>query len=314
MDPLCSKILLYLTEGERPKEAEGFPEWMKHIEFFNVENGILYHNYLPASHKKRNQIIVQVVLSLTMRKTIVKEYHDQPTAGHLAYLRTFLNIQKRYYWPNMSTEIKEYCKACVKCQETKKLSYSVRPLLRPIDVARAPFDTISIDFMGPFPKSRQGNSYIMVTTCLFSKFVNCVALERITALTTAHALVKRIFYQHGAPRCILSDRGSQFTSTLFKHLLQILNIEQKLTTAWHPQCNGQTERANRSLCQMIRGYINDQHDNWEDLLEPIRFAYCNSIHSCIGFSPWFICFGRDPVMLIDQVMNAVNDRVITPKD
>ena len=65
---------------------------------------------------------------------------------------------------------------------------------------------------------------------------------------------------------------------------------------------------------MIRGYINDQHDNWEDLLEPNRFAYCNSIHSSTGFSPWFICFGRDPVMLIDQVMNAVNDRVITPKD
>ena len=85
--------------------------------------------------KKGNQIIVQVVLPLTMRKTIVKEYHDQPTAGHLAYLCTFLNIQKRYYWPDMSTEIKEYCKARVTCQETKKLSYSVRPLLHPIDVA-----------------------------------------------------------------------------------------------------------------------------------------------------------------------------------
>ena len=214
------------------------------------------------------------------------EEYQQPTAGHLAFLRTFLNVQKRYYWPDMAKDIKEYCKACVTCQETKKLSNSVRPLLRPIDEARGPFDIISIDFIGPFsPKSTQGNSYIMVTSCLFSKFIDCVALERITALSTAQALVKRIFYQHGAPRCILSDRGTQFTSTLFKHLLKIMNIDQRMTTAWHPQCNGQTERANRSICQMIRGYINDQHDNWEDLLDPIRFAYCNSVNSSSGFSP-----------------------------
>ena len=119
----------------------------------------------------------------------------------------------------------------------------------------------------------------MVTSCLFSKFVDCVALEKITALATAHALITRIFYQHGAPRCILSDRGSQFTSTIFNHLLNILKIDQKLTTTWHSQCNGQAERANRRLCQMIRGYINDHHDNWEDMLEPKRFAYCNSVNS-----------------------------------
>ena len=97
----------------------------------------------------------------------------------------------------MAAEIKEYCKACVTCQETNKLAKSVSPLLRPIDIARAPFDVISIEFMGPFhPKSRQGNSYIMVTSCLFSKFVDCVVLEKITALATAHALITRIFYQH----------------------------------------------------------------------------------------------------------------------
>jgi len=153
----------------------------------------------------------------------------------------------------------------------------------------------------------------MVSTCLFSKYVDCIALPEITALTTAKALIERIFYQHGAPRCILSDRGSQFTSKLFKHLLERLEVKQKLTTAWHPQCNGQTERANKTLCQIIRGYINDEHDNWEDLLEPIKFAYVNSINSSTNFSPYFLTHGRDPVMLIDQIMNAVNDKTYTPQ-
>jgi len=312
-DPLCRQIAYYLEKGELLDRSIDFPGWLPYIDFFQIKRGILWHVFLPTSKKRDDRKVLQVVLPSSLRKTILEEYHDK--ANHFAFLKTYLNVQKRYYWPDMLKEIKEYCKACVTCAKTKKLHTAVRPLLRPIDIARGPWDVVSLDFMGPIrPKSRQGNSYIMVSTCLFSKYVDCIALPEISARTTAKALIERIFYQHGAPRCILSDRGSQFTSKLFKHLLEILGIDQKLTTAWHPQCNGQTERANKTLCQIIRGYINDQHDNWEDLLEPIRFAFVNSVSSSTQFSPYFLTHLRDPVMLIDQIMNAVNDKVITPQD
>jgi len=311
-DIFCRNIIFYLENGELLNPENKFPEWMPHIELYCLNNNILCHEFHQTSQKRDRQVKLQVVLPWSLRKTVVEEYHDR--ANHFAFLKTFLNIQRRYYWPTMAKDIKEYCKACLTCAKSKKLHTAVRPLMRPIDIARAPFDVLALDFMGPFrPKSRQGNSYIMVSTCLFSKYVDCIALPEITALTTAKALIERIFYQHGAPRCILSDRGSQFTSKLFKHLLERLEIKQKLTTAWHPQCNGQTERANKTLCQIIRGYINDEHDNWEDLLEPIKFAYVNSINSSTNFSPYFLTHGRDPVMLIDQIMNAVNDKTYTPQ-
>ena len=153
------------------EKSENFPDWIKHIELYSIIDGILYHDFLPASKKRRQEVVKQIVLPLSMQKIILNEYHDQPTAGHMAFLRTLLNIQKRYYWQNMVSTIKEYCKACATCQTTKKISYAVRPLLRPIDISKSPFDVVALDFMGPFKaKCRQGNAYIMVITCLFSKY------------------------------------------------------------------------------------------------------------------------------------------------
>lgn len=312
-DPLCRDIRFYIENGRLRDNSNKFPEWLSHINLFKIREDILLHEFRSTSLKRAGEVVLQVVLPKTLRKAVVQEYHDK--ANHFAFQKTYLNIRKHYYWPKMAKEIQEYCKGCITCATTKKHHTAIRPLLKPIDIARGPFDVISLDFMGPFrPKSRQGNSYIMVSTCLFSKYVDCVALPEISAMTTAKALVEKIFYQHGAPRCILSDRGSQFTSKLFKHLLNILKIEQRLTTAWHPQCNGQTERANKTLCQIIRGYINDKHDNWEDLLEPIKFAYVNSVNTSTNFSPYFLTHGRDPVLLIDQIMNAVNAKILTPQD
>ena len=115
----------------------------------------------------------------------------------------------------------------------------------------------------------------MVCTCLYSKFVEFAAISDTSAANAAQALIQTIYYRHGAPRCILSDWGSNFTSRIFRELCKEFKIEQRYTTSWHPMTNGGCEQSNNSLIQMIRLYINDAHDDWEDLLEPLRFGYCN---------------------------------------
>jgi hypothetical protein len=152
----------------------------------------------------------------------------------------------------------------------------------------------------------------MVATCLFSKMVEWIALPDVTAVTTAKALIKIMYYRHGAPRIIISDRGTNFTATVFKDICQTLGIEQRFSTSFHPQTDSQTERANKTLITMLRHYINDAHNNWEELLEPLRFAYINSVHSSTNETPFFLAHGRDPTLLIDVILDKHERRIISP--
>ena len=164
-------------------------------------------------------------------------------------------VQNRYYLPNMRNEIKEYCKACVKCAETSKRTTHSDPL-KPLEIADAPFSVIAIDFLGPFnPASRKGNSNIMVVADYLTKWFEAIPLPDQTAFTTSKALIKHIVSRHGLPKAILTDKGSNFTSILFTEICKELGIDRKLTTAYHTQTDSQTERYNRTLLGMLRCYV-----------------------------------------------------------
>ena len=312
-DPFCQAVMKYLNTGEMD-DPDYFPDWRKFIELFNIENGILVHYFLPIGKKLRKDEIRQVVVPLSLRPVIMELLHDNPTSGHFAFLRTFLSVQKRFYWPNFKIDILNYCKACLVCAKNRKST--VRPPLTPIDIAKGPFDVISIDYMGPIhPVSPSGNSYILTITDLFTKWADCIPLPDTSALTTAKALIKAVYYKHGAPKCILSDRDTSFTALLFRSLCKDLGIKQKFSTPYHSQNCGSVERQNLSFMTMVRHYVNEAHDNWEDVLEPLQFAYCNSVHSSTYETPFFLVHGRDPNHLIDIIFDyAKNKPLITPND
>jgi RNase H-like domain found in reverse transcriptase/Integrase zinc binding domain len=111
-DPFCQGVMKYLDTGEMD-DPDYFPDWRKFIEFFNIENGILVHYFLPSGKKLRKDEIRQIVLPLSLRPMIMELLHDNPTSGHFAFLRTFLNVQRRFYWPNFKIDILNYCKACL---------------------------------------------------------------------------------------------------------------------------------------------------------------------------------------------------------
>ena len=314
-DALCQAINGYLTDGTLTHETDTDPPlWVKEIELFNNTSGLLTRDHWPTSQKRRNEMKTQIVLPLSLRLTILNEYHDKPSSGHLAFQRTYLKIQNKYYWPNMRENIKEYCTACIKCATTsKKINH--RAPLHPLEIADAPFSVIAIDFLGPFtPMSVQGNSYIMVVTDYLTKWVEAIPLPDQTADTTSQALLKHIIARHGTPRAILTDQGSNFTSKLFANICVYFKIKRKLTTAYHPQTDGQTERFNRTLMSMLRNYTKNTHDDWEDVLELLCFAYRSSVHSSTHESPYYLMHGRDPPMLIDRFLDPRVPDIITPTD
>ena len=135
----------------------------------------------------------------------------------------------------------------------------------------------------------------MVITDYFSKWVEAVALPNQKAKTTADCLFKHIVQRHGPPLAIVSDRGSNFTSKLFRSFCKTLNIEQRLTTAYNSASNGETERFNRTMTTMLRKELEDgAHENLEDMLGDVCFAYRASVNSSTLETPYYLLHGRDP--------------------
>jgi hypothetical protein len=235
--------------------------------------------------------------------------HDEPISGHLAYLRTYLKVKNHYYWPTMRKDIKEYCTACEVC--IANTNSTLRAFLFPHELAKFPFQVIGIDFLGPIqPVSPNGNNCICVITDYFTKYVIAVALPDQTARTTAECVYKHVVLTHGPPLAIVSDRGPNFTSGLFKYFCKQLNIEQRFTTAYNPASNGETERFNRTLTTMLRKELVDgQHHNWEDVLGEICFAYRASVHSSTNESPYYMMHGRDCNFPINKILGAVPEAV-----
>ena len=213
----------------------------------------------------------------------------------------------------MLKDIKEYCDSCVVCAEQRKSK--LRAYLHPLDVATAPFEVIGIDFFGPLkPTSTLGNNHVLVITDYFTKWVEAIPLPDQTALTTCKALMNKIIFKHGPPKILISDRGANFTSNLFKEICNALKIKHRTTTAYHPQTNGLTERFNKTVVEMLRKYISEGFQNWEEMLGPVVFAYNNSVHSSTLETPYFLNHGRDPAMSIDRFFIPPEQNIITPQD
>ncbi|UYV77425.1 K02A2.6-like [Cordylochernes scorpioides] len=176
-------------------------------------------------------------------------------------------------------------------------------LLLPIPPASRPFEKMGIDLMGGFPKSGRGNSWILVCTDYYSRYIETAALPRGTAEEIADFFLQKVVLRHGAPKTVISDRGSCFLSKLFKDVLKICNTLHRKTTSYHPQTNGQTERMNRTLADMMAMYIDERHQNWDEILPFVTFAYNSSIQDTTGYSPYFLIHGREPLTFLDSTFD-----------
>ncbi|KAM4060442.1 reverse transcriptase (RNA-dependent DNA polymerase) [Hirsutella rhossiliensis] len=193
----------------------------------------------------------------TLRTRLMQETHDSTLAGHPGrdMLKSF-NIwrEKR------------------------------RGLLKPLPIPDRIWSELSIDFSN-------GSTNLMVVTDRLSKSVVLESLKDITAETTARALLRNVVQHHGVPRAIVTDRGTQFTSRLWQRLCELLRVKQRLSTAWHPETDGATERANQEVERYLRIFAAYAQDNWEELLPAAMMAINNHNSTSTGLSPFFITHG-----------------------
>jgi hypothetical protein len=194
----------------------------------------------------------------------------------------------------MRSWIKHFIDSCDTCNRSKPLRQQKSISLQPLPNPPRPWSGISLDFIVKLPISSSFDSILVVTDRLTKMVHFFPCNETITAADTALLIFNSVFRYHGIPDSIVSDRGPQFTAHFWKRFLNLLNCTANLSTAFHPETNGQTERTNQVLEQYLRSYSNYHQTNWSALLPSAEFTYNNTIHSSIGQTPFFANYGFHP--------------------
>ncbi|WP_395009188.1 RNase H-like domain-containing protein, partial [Undibacterium sp.] len=238
----------------------------------------------------------RMVCPKAMTQKVLSSYHDLPyAAAHAGLHRTYTMISKRFFWINMYVECSNYVKHCFICQKSRRITKQDRaPLTIWENAPSETFSVISIDLVGPMLKTNAGNKYLLTIICVFSKFVTIVPLKETSTKTIAQALLDHWIFQYGAPKVIVSDRGTQFLSKLFARLSSSLKIKRMATTSYHAAGNP-IERHHGTISSIVKKYVQDGAQ-WDDMMIMTQFTMRSAVSRSTGMSPNFIVYGKDLVI------------------
>jgi transposase InsO family protein/predicted aspartyl protease len=236
-----------------------------------------------------------------LRTRCIQEHHDQPLAGHQGIGRTFELVSRIVFWPKMWEDISQYRRNCHTCKRSTASRLKRQGTLLPNPVPSSAWRNIAVDFIVELPSSKSSLNHreyrnILTITDQLTKMVYFLPTDDLTPQHTARLFYERIFTQHGVPAVVTSDRGTQFRSHFMERLCAILGTRQNLSTAFHPQTDGASERTNQTLEQYIRSYCGYLQDDWVDWLPMAQFALNNHVNASTGMSPFYANYGRHPRM------------------
>src|SRR5947209_7593783 len=218
------------------------------------------------------------------KKKVLYNFHDHATAGHFGVRKTYKRIRDWYNWPGMYKDVEQYVARCAVYTQNKGRQNQPSRAMHPLPVLEGPWQDISIDLVTGLPMD-EGFDAVCTVVDRFSKEINIFpVMSTLTAQELAAEFKERIWRRHGLPKSILSDRGPQFISSFWQELLERADIKSRLTSPYHPQGDGQTERTQRTWLQYLRMYAREK--NWVSWLTPMQFAYNSAVHEATGFTPF----------------------------
>ena len=276
---------------------------------FRVINNLLY----KVDHKRGGGLLL-VVPHMLIEDTL-KFYHNNSLLVHPSQRRLYEIMRTRFYWSGMHRDITNWVAACQICIKHKAMQPKSNGLMIPI-VTTFPFQLLGVDIQGPFKVSKNGYKYILVCVDHYTSWVEAIPLKTITAKEVIEAFFKLIIARHGCPNKLLTDQGKQFVGNAFREVCRQFNIDKMDTTAYHQQCNGKTERFNKFLADSIATELKKDQSNWDELLDGVLFTYRVSLNRTLNDNPFFLLYGRDPVLPQDLFLplDASSRRSITAQD
>ena len=289
-DPALQRVLPFLRDPLHPRDNSMRDE----LSSFSLRDGLVYFDgrvYVPDDD--------------AIKLKILRQCHDAPSAGHFGQARTREMVTRDFYWPTLRRFVDRYVASCDTCCRAKMPRHKPFGLLEPLPVPLGPWSSLSMDLVVALPPSPSGHDAIFVVVDRFTKMAHfSPTMTTADAPDIARLFLRDIYRLHGLPADIVSDRDRLFTSKFWRHFLALLDVQPNMSTAFHPQTDGQTERVNQVLEQYLRMFCNYQQDDWQDLLPLAEFAYNNSVHASTHQTPFFASYGYHPSSVSTVVPRA----------
>ena len=243
-------------------------------------------------------------------------FHDHETAGHPGELETYNSVQQHYWWPGLWTYIKNYVQGCGTCQQFKIDRQPAKPAFVPTEAASFtwPFGNCLMDFITDLPPVQDYNSILVIIDQGLTKGMILVPCSKmITAKETGQLLLENLYKRFGLPDKLISDWGPQFASMAFKELLKLLGVKLLLSTMYHPQTDGTTERANQEIEAYLAIYCTSHPEEWLMAIHLLEFTHNNQRHADRQRTLFKLMFGDSPQAIPHSFTNtqfpAVEDKM-----
>ena len=264
---------------------------------FEVSNQIVY----LRDNDKRILCIPDIKIGeRRLREILISHAHS--ILAHLGPRKTVTYLRGNVWWKGLSADVEAFCESCTVCKTSKPVNHPPYGLLHTLEVPTRPWETIGVDFVGPLPESSNLNGVfdmIMVVICHLTSLVHLIPTKQTyRAKDVAEVMFDRVYKHHGMPKHIVSDRDSLFTSTFWRRLNELTGTELRMSSSFHPQSDGATERANRTITQMLRQCVAPDQRDWVLKLPAIEFAINSASSQTTGYAPFVLNYGRMPRSMI----------------
>jgi len=289
-----SNILVRITSGYAEDSMfSKITNALSQFPSYRLEEGLLYT-------KSRYGISVLCVPNVIFNKRRVQEIliaEAHRIVGHLGSEKTLKYLRHWYWWPTIARDTIAFCDTCGLCQSIKTSNQKPPGLLHSLPLPTRPWESVGMDFMGPLPES-SGSDFIMVVICRLTSMVHVLPCRStVTATQVADLYYREIVRLHGLPESIVSDRDPRFTSKFWQELHRITGSKLLMSTAFHPETDGASERVIRSVNQILRSFVNDHQTDWNEKLPSVEFALNSSVNSSSKFAPFELNYGWMPTMM-----------------
>jgi hypothetical protein len=264
-------IKLKLSQGEAKYKC-----------FHTDHQGVLWFNnriVIPKDHQ--------------LRKQILNEAHLSKFSIHPSSTKMYQDLRRNFWWTRMKREIAKYVSECDTCQRVKASHLRVSGTLQPLPIPSWKWEDISMDFIVGLPNTSQRHDSIWVIIDRLTKTAHFLPVHTTySAKKYAEVYLNQIVQLHGVPKTIISDRGAQFIARFWEQLQYALGTKLIRSSAYHPQTDGQTERVNQILEDMLRACIIHYGTSWDKCLALAEISYNNSYQSSLQMAPFEVLYGR----------------------
>lgn len=218
-------------------------------------------------------------------------------------------VLRHFFWPGLKKDVTQFCKTCHVCQMVGKPNQVIPPApLCPIPVMGEPFEHVLVDCVGPLPRSKSGNQYMLTIMDMATRYPEAIPLPKITAHAVVKALTK-FFATFGLPKVLQTDQGTNFTSRVFEQVWSSFAVEHRVSSAYHPESQGALERWHQTLKSMLKKYCFETGKSWDEGVPLLLFAIRETVQESVGFSPAELVFGhvvRGPLKVLKESFMSEN--------